>query len=49
MSALPSKPAADVGATREQVLSFLELLETRMSWSIANDGLHKLPIHHSAA
>lgn len=47
MSALPSKPIADAPATREQVVSILELLETRMLWSAAKQIISATGIHVS--
>ncbi|MCY4745693.1 hypothetical protein NYO99_11985 [Pelomonas sp. UHG3] len=45
MSALPSNPGA--GATREQVVAILELLETRMLWSTAKPIISATGIHTS--
>ena len=47
MSALPSKPDAEPGATREQVVAVLELLETRMLWSTARPIISATGIHVS--
>ncbi len=47
MSALPSKPAAEAVATREQVVAILELLETRMLWSTARPIISATGIHVS--
>lgn len=47
MSALQSKPNAEVVATREQVVAILELLETRMLWSTARHVIAATGIHVS--
>lgn len=47
MNALPSKPDAGAGASREQVVAILELLETRMLWSTARPIISTTGIHVS--
>lgn len=47
MSALSTKPGPKDGATREQVVAILELLETRMLWSTARPIISATGIHVS--
>lgn len=45
MSATLSKPDAEIGVTREQVVAILELLKTRMLWSTARPIISATGIH----